>query len=193
MGGYGAIRLGLKYPDRFASIFGHSSFLPNAEEWAAWSADWGWWSASFRAALRAEGNAYDWAARLDPLHAPRQVAALLCNQRSRIAAAAWLRDQAPAVQSWFAPEGPRRYGFVPVRRDRREATTVHRRCGRAEVRHLIASAEVAGVLDWPYLGQGLLLIRGWEHQGQVGPEIHWEHSPGGPRVRLDGYCPCPNE
>lgn len=152
MGGYGAIRLGLKYPDRFASIFGHSSFLPNAEEWAAWSADWGWWSASFRAALRAEGNAYDWAARLDPLHAPRQVAALLCNQRSRIAAAAWLRDQAPAVQSWFAPEGPRRYGFVPVRRDRREATTVHRRCGRAEVRHLIASAEVAGVLDWPVPG-----------------------------------------
>lgn len=28
MGGYGAIRLGLKYPDRFASIFAHSSRLP---------------------------------------------------------------------------------------------------------------------------------------------------------------------
>ena len=30
MGGYGAIRLGLKYPDRFASIFAHSSRLPES-------------------------------------------------------------------------------------------------------------------------------------------------------------------
>lgn len=29
MGGFGAIRLGLKYPERFASIWAHSSFLPD--------------------------------------------------------------------------------------------------------------------------------------------------------------------
>ncbi|HZS36184.1 MAG TPA: alpha/beta hydrolase-fold protein [Polyangia bacterium] len=32
MGGYGAIRLGLKYPDRFASIVAHSSRLPARDE-----------------------------------------------------------------------------------------------------------------------------------------------------------------
>lgn len=32
MGGYGAIRLGLKYPDRYASIFAHSSRLPARAE-----------------------------------------------------------------------------------------------------------------------------------------------------------------
>ena len=30
MGGYGAIRLGLKYPERFASVFAHSSRLPES-------------------------------------------------------------------------------------------------------------------------------------------------------------------
>lgn len=33
MGGYGAIRLGLLYPDRFASIYAHSSALWGAEHW----------------------------------------------------------------------------------------------------------------------------------------------------------------
>jgi S-formylglutathione hydrolase FrmB len=32
MGGYGAIRLGLKYPERYASIFAHSSRLPSRAE-----------------------------------------------------------------------------------------------------------------------------------------------------------------
>jgi putative tributyrin esterase len=32
MGGYGALRLGLKYPDRFASVWGHSSALWSTEE-----------------------------------------------------------------------------------------------------------------------------------------------------------------
>jgi putative tributyrin esterase len=34
MGGYGAIRLGLKHPDRYASIFAHSSRLPARRELA---------------------------------------------------------------------------------------------------------------------------------------------------------------
>jgi putative tributyrin esterase len=32
MGGYGAIRLGLKYPERYASIYAHSSRLPARDE-----------------------------------------------------------------------------------------------------------------------------------------------------------------
>src|SRR5262249_54353246 len=32
MGGYGAIRLGLKHPDRYGSIFAHSSRLPSRAE-----------------------------------------------------------------------------------------------------------------------------------------------------------------
>ena len=32
MGGFGAIRLGLKHPDRFCSVYGHSSALPNEAE-----------------------------------------------------------------------------------------------------------------------------------------------------------------
>ena len=38
MGGYGAIRLGLKYPERYRSIFAHSSRLPARAELA--SLDW---------------------------------------------------------------------------------------------------------------------------------------------------------
>jgi S-formylglutathione hydrolase FrmB len=32
MGGFGALWLGLKYPDRFCSIFAHSSYIPMPEE-----------------------------------------------------------------------------------------------------------------------------------------------------------------
>jgi putative tributyrin esterase len=32
MGGYGAIRLGLKYPEKYCSIYAHSSVIPNHEE-----------------------------------------------------------------------------------------------------------------------------------------------------------------
>lgn len=34
MGGFGAIRLGLKHPDRFASIYAHSSYLPSRAQLA---------------------------------------------------------------------------------------------------------------------------------------------------------------
>ncbi len=36
MGGFGAIRLGLKYPDRFCSIYAHSSVVPTAAELDEW-------------------------------------------------------------------------------------------------------------------------------------------------------------
>ncbi len=36
MGGFGAIRLGLKYPAHFCSIFAHSSVLPSAADLADW-------------------------------------------------------------------------------------------------------------------------------------------------------------
>ncbi len=35
MGGYGALRLALKYPERFISAYGHSSALWSREEWSA--------------------------------------------------------------------------------------------------------------------------------------------------------------
>ncbi len=73
MGGFGAIRLGLKYPDRFASIFAHSSFLPNAPELAEWVGRWSGWRADFSAAFQADNNVYGWADRLAPLAATDQL------------------------------------------------------------------------------------------------------------------------
>jgi S-formylglutathione hydrolase FrmB len=39
MGGQGALHLGLKYPDRFASIYAHSSVIPNRETLRRWLPD----------------------------------------------------------------------------------------------------------------------------------------------------------
>ncbi len=36
MGGFGALRLGLKFPNKFCSIFAHSSVIPTQEELADW-------------------------------------------------------------------------------------------------------------------------------------------------------------
>jgi S-formylglutathione hydrolase FrmB len=36
MGGFGALRLGLKYPDKFSSVFAHSSVIPNADGLKKW-------------------------------------------------------------------------------------------------------------------------------------------------------------
>jgi predicted transposase YbfD/YdcC len=77
------------------------------------------------------------------------------------------------LQRWFAPQPPRRYGYAPVRGDRRETATVDQRCGRLEVRYLVASADLAAVLDWPHVAQVFMVIRSWRWQGQVGQEIHW--------------------
>lgn len=71
MGGFGAIRLGLKYPDKFASIYAHSSVIPDA----AWHAErFGsatWWSDSFKEQVRTNNDIYHWAAALTPATLPR--------------------------------------------------------------------------------------------------------------------------
>jgi putative tributyrin esterase len=64
MGGYGALRLGLKYPEKYCSVFAHSSVIPPA------------------AILRerqpelspeqvSDMDCYRWAAEIDPARAPR--------------------------------------------------------------------------------------------------------------------------
>lgn len=50
--------------------------------------------------------------------------------------------------------------------DMREATTVDKGHGRLEVRHLIASCELNDYLDWPGLGQVLMIERVWWERGK---------------------------
>ncbi len=50
--------------------------------------------------------------------------------------------------------------------DMREATTVDNGHGRREVRHLIASTELNDYLDWPGLGQVMMIERTWWERGE---------------------------
>ncbi|HMA34428.1 MAG TPA: ISAs1 family transposase [Chloroflexia bacterium] len=77
------------------------------------------------------------------------------------------------LQRWFAPTRPRAHGWAPVAVEQRETATCERAQGRYEVRFLAATAELAGVLDWPHLAQAFMVIRSWEAHGQVHQEIHW--------------------
>jgi S-formylglutathione hydrolase FrmB len=72
MGGYGAIRLGLKYPDRYCSIFAHSSFIPGPTEFAEWAGQDDWWmQQATRLNADDEMDCHHWAARADPARLPR--------------------------------------------------------------------------------------------------------------------------
>ncbi len=71
MGGFGALRLGLKHADRFASIFGHSSFIPSPTEMVEWIERSPWWSESFKETVRAQGSPYQWAAAVNRAQVPR--------------------------------------------------------------------------------------------------------------------------
>jgi len=77
------------------------------------------------------------------------------------------------LQRWFTPERPRAYGWAPVATDQRETATCDRAHGRYDVRFLAATADLAAVVDWPYLAQAFMVIRSWEVHGQVHQEIHW--------------------
>ena len=66
----------------------------------------------------------------------------------------WLFDPPPGVA---AP--------APVQ-DRREARTVDKGHGRLEVRHLIASTDLAGYSDWPALAQVVRIERTWIEHGK---------------------------
>lgn len=50
--------------------------------------------------------------------------------------------------------------------DMREATAVDKGHGRLEVRHLVASTQLNGYLDWPGLAQVLLIERTWWERGK---------------------------
>src|SRR5262245_39346228 len=69
MGGYGAIRLGLKHPDKYCSIFAHSSPLPTRGSRFVWSDSR--WSKAFQAELKADLDCYRWAREVDRAMLPR--------------------------------------------------------------------------------------------------------------------------
>lgn len=64
MGGFGAIRLGLKHPDRFCSIFAHSSVIPTIDEL-------GEWFHLLSPEARADMDCYRWAVERTPEDLPR--------------------------------------------------------------------------------------------------------------------------
>jgi putative tributyrin esterase len=64
MGGLGALRLGLKFPDKFCSIYAHSSVIPDADELADWEPP-------MSPSTQAELNCYRLAECLSPATLPR--------------------------------------------------------------------------------------------------------------------------
>lgn len=64
MGGYGALRLSLKYHGRFCSVYAHSSPVPTQQEMASWPNN-------FTPQLMADLDLYYWAAQTNPASMPR--------------------------------------------------------------------------------------------------------------------------
>lgn len=72
MGGYGTLRLGLKHPDKFCSVWAHSSFIPGEDfgdpSWAWNRADF---SAKLRKGYRTDLSVQHWARQLPAGRRPR--------------------------------------------------------------------------------------------------------------------------
>lgn len=73
--------------------------------------------------------------------------------------------------------------------DRREVRTVDRGHGRQQdARHLVASTDLTGYLDWPDLAQVFRLERTWRQHGGAKRELHYGSSSlsptAGPPARL---------
>jgi putative tributyrin esterase len=64
MGGFGALRLGLKYPDRFCSIYAHSSYIPTQDDLLTWPDP-------PSTQVRADMDCYELAGKIDPATLPR--------------------------------------------------------------------------------------------------------------------------
>ena len=64
MGGFGAIRLGLKYPEKFCSIYAHSSAVRTAEQLREWFPD-------LSPTVLSDMDCYAWAADRTPADLPR--------------------------------------------------------------------------------------------------------------------------
>ncbi len=69
MGGFGAIRLGLKHPGKFCSIFAHSSKIAAPEDEFVWSDPR--WSQTLQDELRTDLDCYRWANEADRQILPR--------------------------------------------------------------------------------------------------------------------------
>ncbi len=78
-----------------------------------------------------------------------------------------------ALQAWFAPDAPRRYGYAPPPADRREIATRDDGHGRLDIRYLAATTELRGVLDWPHVAQVFTVIRSWQAGSVAHQEQHW--------------------
>ena len=69
MGGFGALRIGLKHPQRYCSIFAHSSRIPHQADEFVWSD--ARWSESFQRELRNDLDCFRLAEEIDPAVLPR--------------------------------------------------------------------------------------------------------------------------
>lgn len=69
MGGFGALRLGLKHPDKFCSIYAHSSVIPDGEHLKTWEARIT--DGKLNEAAFADLDCYKLAETLNPVHLPR--------------------------------------------------------------------------------------------------------------------------
>jgi putative tributyrin esterase len=73
MGGFGAIRLGLKHPDLFSSIWAHSSTVPTTKVKRDWPFIWDSpdHSEEWKARMKIDLSCYHWAEQLDRAQMPR--------------------------------------------------------------------------------------------------------------------------
>jgi putative tributyrin esterase len=73
MGGFGALRLGLKHPQLFCSVWAHSSAIFHPDDKREWPFVWDDEdrSEAWRARAKIELNCYHWAERLDRSSMPR--------------------------------------------------------------------------------------------------------------------------
>jgi S-formylglutathione hydrolase FrmB len=73
MGGFGALRIGLKYADMFCSIYAHSSAIPKPGQPRGWPFLWDDpdRSAAVRRRLREDLSCYHWAGQVDRALLPR--------------------------------------------------------------------------------------------------------------------------
>lgn len=73
MGGFGTLRLGLKYPNLFRSVWAHSSAIPRPDTERMWPFVWDApeRSPEEQARLKVDLNCFHWAKQLDQANAPQ--------------------------------------------------------------------------------------------------------------------------
>lgn len=71
MGGYGALRIGLKHPDKYSSIFAHSSVIPGPPDFKESLSPDDWRNQFHQLNTDGDLDCYHWAERLDRATMPR--------------------------------------------------------------------------------------------------------------------------